>query len=72
MRSAIVLYAAGLLGFVPVVAGELGTYTVHVQAEAGTYAATGTIQAVRAGTLASQISGRVTDCLLYTSDAADE
>jgi len=62
MRAVIVLCIAGTIGSLPAAASELTTYTVRAQAQAGTYAATGTIEAVRAGTLASQVSGRVIEC----------
>jgi RND family efflux transporter MFP subunit len=52
----------------PAAASELTTYTVRAQAQAGTYAATGTIEAVRAGTLASQVSGRVIEVRVRNGD----
>ena len=68
MRSAIVFCVAGLLDLPPVLAGELMTYTARAQTEGGTFAATGTIEAVRAGTLASQVSGRVIEVRVRGGD----
>lgn len=46
-----------------------GTFTVSASAQDGRYVATGTVQAVRQGTLGAQVSGRVLDVLVRSGDA---
>jgi RND family efflux transporter MFP subunit len=53
----------------PVVAAGLDTYTVGAGPASGVYVATGSVAAVRQGTLAAQASGRVTEVLVRNGDA---
>ena len=53
----------------PARAGALATYTVRAQSGSGSYTATGTIEAVRQGTVAAQVSGRITDVPVRNGDA---
>lgn len=48
------------------------TYDVSVSAQDGSYAATGTVAAVRQGTLGAQVSGRVLEVLVRSGDAVKE
>jgi len=68
MKSAAVVCIAGILINLPAPAANLATYTVIAQTEGTPFAATGTIEAVRQGTLASQVSGRVTQVLVRNGD----
>jgi RND family efflux transporter MFP subunit len=54
---------------VPAVAGAPATYAVNARAQDDSYVATGTIQAVRQGTLGAQISGRVLEVLVRSGEA---
>ncbi|MCC7464200.1 MAG: efflux RND transporter periplasmic adaptor subunit [Gammaproteobacteria bacterium] len=53
----------------PAAAGGLATYTVGAAAASGAYLATGSVEAVRQGTLGAQASGRVTAVLVRNGDA---
>lgn len=68
MKFAVIVCVAGILASLPAAAANLATYTVSEQAEGAAFAATGTIEAVRQGTLASQVSGRVTQVLVRNGD----
>jgi RND family efflux transporter MFP subunit len=69
MKSSVVLWIAGLAAGLPAGAADLATYTVGARAAGAAYAATGTIEAVRQGTLGAQVSGRVTEVLVRNGDA---
>jgi len=69
MKSSVVFWLAGLMAGLPAAAGGLATYTVGARAAGAPYAATGTIEAVRQGTLGAQVSGRVTEVLVRNGDA---
>lgn len=60
-----VLFAVCALAAAPATA----TYTVTAATPDGGYVATGTVEAVRQGTLAAQLSGRVTDVMVRSGDA---
>jgi RND family efflux transporter MFP subunit len=60
---------AGIVATLAAAAAEPSTYTVSAQAGGGSYAATGTVEAVRQGTLGAQVSGRVTAVLVRNGDA---
>jgi RND family efflux transporter MFP subunit len=60
------LYA--LLIAAPALAAAPATYRVGTSAHDDSYAATGTVEAVRQGTLAAQISGRVLEVLVRSGD----
>ncbi len=68
MKSAVIVSLAGILVSLPAPAANLATYTVSAQMEGTPFTATGTIEAVRQGTLASQVSGRVTQVLVRNGD----
>jgi len=59
MKSVVLLGMAGILGGLPALAGGLATCTAHAQAGAAAFTATGTVEAVRQGTLGSQVAGRI-------------
>jgi RND family efflux transporter MFP subunit len=52
----------------PAVAATPATYRVGASTQDGGYSATGTIQAVRQGTLAAQLAGRVVEVLVRSGD----
>src|ERR1039457_2692751 len=68
MKSAFIVCVAGILVHQPVLAASPATYTVSAQAARAAFDATGTIEAVREGTLASQVSGRITQVLVRNGD----
>jgi RND family efflux transporter MFP subunit len=59
----------GLAAALPAAAGDLATHVVGAPAAGAAYAATGTVEAVRQGTLGAQVSGRVTEVLVRNGDA---
>jgi RND family efflux transporter MFP subunit len=71
MKAALVLFIAGILGALPTAAGNLATYPVSARSEGGSFAATGTVEAVRQGTLASQVSGRITEVRVRNGDEVE-
>jgi membrane fusion protein, multidrug efflux system len=68
MRSAAVSVIAVLLIALPVIAAAPTTFRVGAGTRGGSYAATGTVQAVRQGTLGAQVSGRVLEVLVRSGD----
>lgn len=58
----------GIFGSLSAPASALATYTVGAQQAAATYAVTGTVEAVRQGTLGAQVSGRVVELLVRSGD----
>jgi membrane fusion protein, multidrug efflux system len=68
MKSALMLGIAGILASLPAAAGVLATYTASAQADGACFAATGTVEAVRQGTLGSQVSGRIAEVSVRTGD----
>ena len=68
MKSASVLLHGGNLGALSAAAANLATYPVSAQMEGSPFAATGTVDAVRQGTLASQVSGRITQVRVRNGD----
>lgn len=68
MKTVTLLGIAGALACLPVTAAELATYTVSAQAAGAGFAATGSVEAVRQGTLSSQVSGRVIDVAVRIGD----
>lgn len=68
MKRALMLCVAGTLATLAAAGGDLATSTVIARAGGATYAATGTIEAVRQGTLGAQVSGRVTAVLVRNGD----
>lgn len=69
MKSAFWLCTVGILGGLPAAAAELATYTVNAQVEGAAVLAAGTVEAVRQGTLAAQVSGAVVAVLVRNGDA---
>jgi len=53
----------------PTLAAAPATYSVVASTQDSSYAATGTVEAVRQGTLGAQISGRVLEVLIRSGDA---
>jgi RND family efflux transporter MFP subunit len=68
MRTAVLLGVAGILAGSPIPAGELATYSVRAQPDAVPLAATGIVQAIRQGTIASQVSGRIVEVSVRNGD----
>jgi membrane fusion protein, multidrug efflux system len=68
MQAALAVAILGFLAGLPATAGSLATYMVSVRPQGGSYAATGTIEAVRQGALGSQVSGRITEVLVRNGD----
>ncbi len=71
MKAAAVFLIGGILGASPAAAAKLATYPVIVQSEAASFVATGTVQADRQGTLASQVSGRITEVRVRSGDEVE-
>jgi RND family efflux transporter MFP subunit len=71
MKAASVFLVAGLLGALPAAAEKLATYPVSAHSQGASFAATGTVEAVRQGTLASQVSGRVTEVRVRNGDEVE-
>lgn len=69
MKAASVLILAGILGAVPAIGDAVTTYLVRARSEGASFTATGTVKAVRQGTLASQASGRITAVRVRNGDA---
>jgi RND family efflux transporter MFP subunit len=60
---------SALLVALPALAAAPATYRVGARTQGGSYAATGTVEAVRQGTLGAQVSGRVLEVLVRSGDA---
>ena len=58
-----------MLFALPALAAAPATYSVAASTHDGSYAATGTVEAVRQGTLGAQVSGRVLEVLVRSGDA---
>jgi RND family efflux transporter MFP subunit len=69
MRRLMLVGALVMVAAAPVSAATLATHTVAAQADGGYVPATGMVEAVRQGTLASQVSGRVIAVLVRNGDA---
>jgi RND family efflux transporter MFP subunit len=68
--KALVRFSTLLLAAVlPALAAGPATYTVGARTQGGSYLATGTLQAVRQGTLGAQVPGRVLEVLVRSGDA---
>jgi RND family efflux transporter MFP subunit len=66
---AIAVAVAAAAHAAPAPARTVATYTVRAQSGSASYTATGTIEAVRQGTVAAQVSGRITDVPVRNGDA---
>jgi RND family efflux transporter MFP subunit len=69
MKAAVLLALSALLNGMPASAAAPATYRVGDSAAPGSHLATGTVQAVRQGTLGAQLSGRVVEVLVRSGDA---
>ena len=69
MNAAALLGLSTLLIGLPVLAEAPATFRVGASTQESSYSATGTIQAVRQGTLGAQLSGRVVEVLVRSGDA---
>ncbi len=69
MNGLLWIAAFWLLATVPVAAGPIAAYTVGAPAAERFVAATGTVQAVRAGAIAAEAGGRITAVLVRSGDA---
>lgn len=71
MKAASVFLMVGILGALPAAAEKLASYPVSVHWQGASFAATGTVEAVRQGTLAAQVSGRITDVRVRNGDEVE-
>lgn len=69
MKAAALLGLSTLLTGLSAVAAAPGTFRVGASMQEASYSATGTVEAVRQGTLGAQLSGRVVEVLVRTGDA---
>lgn len=68
MKRPVLTGLSVLLLALPAFAAAPATYTVSANAQDGSYSATGTVEAVRQGTLGAQVSGRVLEVLVRSGD----
>lgn len=71
MKAAWVFLTAGILGASPAPAGNLATYPVTARSERASFTATGTVEAVRQGTLGAQVPGRITEVRVRNGDEVE-
>ncbi len=69
MKLAALLLLGALSIHSPCVAAGLATHTVTAKTSSASYAATGTVEAVRHAILAAQVAGRVSEVLVRNGDA---
>ena len=69
MKRPVLTGLSALLLALPALAATPATYTVGSSTQDSSYAATGTVEAVRQGTLGAQVSGRVLEVLVRSGDA---
>jgi len=69
MKRPVLTGLSALLVALPALAATPATYTVGSSSQDSSYAATGTVEAVRQGTLGAQVSGRVLEVLVRSGDA---
>lgn len=69
MQRAVLVGLSAVLFAVCALAAAPATYTVAAGTMDGGYLATGTVEAVRQGTLGAQVSGRVTEVMVRSGDA---
>lgn len=69
MKRPVLTGLSALLFALPALAAAPATYTVGTRTQDGSYAATGTVEAVRQATLGAQVSGRVLEVLVRSGDA---
>ena len=68
MRRPMLSGLTALLIVLPAVAAAPATYSVSARTQDGRYLATGTVEAVRQGTLSAQLSGRVLEVLVRSGE----
>jgi len=68
MKVAALLGLSAVMTGLPAFAAAPTTYRIDTSTSQGSYLATGTIQAVRQGTLGAQLSGRVVEVLVRSGD----
>ncbi len=68
MKISVLLVLGGFLGSLATVADAADSYTVAPRTAGASYAASGTVEAVRQGILAAQLAGRVVGVLVRTGD----
>ena len=69
MKRSVPAALSAVLFALPAFAAAPATYSVGVSTQHGSYLATGTVEAVRQGTLGAQVSGRVLEVLVRSGDA---
>ena len=69
MKRPVLTGLSTLLFALPAMAAAPATYTVSAGTQDNSYVATGTVEAVRQGTLGSQVSGRVLEVLVRSGDS---
>jgi membrane fusion protein, multidrug efflux system len=68
MKRPVLTGLSALIFALPALAAAPATYTVGASTQDNSYAATGTVEAVRQGTLGAQVSGRVLEVLVRSGD----
>lgn len=68
MQHRVLMGLIGLATTLQVLAGPLATYSVGAAGQDSSYVATGTVEAVRQGTLGAQVSGRVLEVLVRSGE----
>ena len=69
MKRGVLTGLASVLFSLPALAAAPATYSVAAATQESQYVTTGTVQAVRQGTIAAQVSGRVLEVLVRSGDA---
>jgi len=69
MRRAVLVGLSALLFAASAQAAAPATYTVSAGTREGSYQATGTVEAVRQGTLGAQVTGRITEVMVRSGDS---
>jgi RND family efflux transporter MFP subunit len=69
MKRPVLTGLSALLVALPAVSAPVATYRVNATTQDESYAVTGTVEAVRGGTLGAQVSGRVVEVLVRSGDA---
>ena len=69
MKRLMPIILAAVISTLPALAATPATYSVNANTHDGRYTATGTVEAVRQGTLSAQVSGRVLEVLVRSGEA---
>lgn len=69
MKSLTPILLAAVMSTLPALAAAPATYSVTAKTHDGRYMATGTVEAVRQGTLSAQVSGRVLEVMVRSGES---